>query len=1094
MFSGIPVPAAAETPSGETHAVASALVKAKQTGKQVAVPEETTEYAEVVANPDGTLTRTESFEPQRVRRGDAWVPVDLALAARPDGTIGPKTAPVDVRLSDGGTGEILVAAREGAHEIGLGWNGTLPKPSLDGPVATYADVLPGVDLRLTATTKGFNEHLVVKNADAAKNPALREISFRNHVRGVTPRATDAGTIEAVDPDGKVVFRGDASKMWDSSAQAPQARTAAAADPADTRGQVSTMDVEVTPAATIVRPDAEFLTDPARVFPVVIDPEYWWAGGKRNHAVVQEAWKDEHNFNRTDGDLGDLKAGYQSGYISRAYFDFDVAAMRGKIVNRAEMRMRVVHSYSCNGGPTELWRTGPIDWGTTWNHQPGWQANLGSFAKSNNVKYCPTDGAAGVAGQAISDTVRGAAASGGTSLTFMVKAANEGQQNDWRRLALDPVLQVNYNSVPGLPADLGMEGGQIPCVSGDSRPFVFTPTPRLRGRVSDPDGGMLTARFALHKGKIGASSEIWSTSAANIPSGSFAEVTVPTGLVNDEGVYNWSMYASDGGANSVWVGNCEFEVDKTAPGAPSVTSADYPGGGNVPAGGIGQTGSFTVDANGAADVRYFLWSVTDKQNDDPKTRVNADRLGGTGVFRWTPETEGPLTVFVRSADRAGNLSPIVRYQVYVRAGDPLTGNLNGHWKLDGDLSDASGQGHTLAPTGTVDTSIAGYLGKAAKLGAGNTLSAAGPAVDTAKSFSVSAWVRLDQIGSWPCAVSQDGKRTSGFQLQASPDGKWSFAMFASDVDGGGPVHTRAISAEPVQTGAWTHLTASYDQAAGKIWLYVNGALAAEAAHTGTWTATGGVQIGGALWNGTRGDYFPGAVDDVRIYQRVLVPSEAAVLANQSVLRAHYVFDEGSGTTTKDAVTGQNATFNGTASWTEADGEKAAAFTGQSDSGYGAVIGPRPELRTDRSYTVSAFVRLNAAGEVPRTAVSLRDAKYSPFMLQYRPELKKWSFLVSIGANQEGGWWIPAESEVATGEWVHLTGVYDHAAKEARVYVNGRYAGRLGGVAGWNGTGELMVGGSVWVGRNVDPFEGAVRGVRVYSGTLADTQIRQLPAQS
>ncbi|WP_409180127.1 hypothetical protein F9C11_26810 [Amycolatopsis sp. VS8301801F10] len=118
VFSGIPVPAAAETPSGETPAVASALAKAKQTDKQVAVPDETTEYAEVVANPDGTLTRTESFEPQRVRRGDTWVPVDLTLAARSDGTIGPKTAPVDVRLSDGGTGEILVAAREGAHERG----------------------------------------------------------------------------------------------------------------------------------------------------------------------------------------------------------------------------------------------------------------------------------------------------------------------------------------------------------------------------------------------------------------------------------------------------------------------------------------------------------------------------------------------------------------------------------------------------------------------------------------------------------------------------------------------------------------------------------------------------------------------------------------------------------------------------------------------------------------------------------------------------------------------------------------------------------------------------------------------------------------
>ena len=34
----------------------------------------------------------------------------------------------------------------------------------------YAEVLPGVDLRLTATTEGYREVLVVKSAEAAANP------------------------------------------------------------------------------------------------------------------------------------------------------------------------------------------------------------------------------------------------------------------------------------------------------------------------------------------------------------------------------------------------------------------------------------------------------------------------------------------------------------------------------------------------------------------------------------------------------------------------------------------------------------------------------------------------------------------------------------------------------------------------------------------------------------------------------------------------------------------------------------------------------------------------------------------------------------
>ncbi|WP_255632731.1 LamG-like jellyroll fold domain-containing protein [Amycolatopsis sp. TNS106] len=1090
--SGVSVAAEPGAVSGEAPAVVAALAAAEKSGKSVVVPEETTEYAEVFANPDGTVTHRESFDPQRVRRGDAWVPVDLTMVARPDGTIGPKAAIVDVRVADGGEGELLATAAKNGSEIGIGWEGPLPAPKLNGSVATYAEVLPGVDLTVTATAKGFSQLLVVKTPEAAANPRLKEISFRNHARGVTPRKTSTGGIEAVDSAGRTVFGGDASKMWDSSGggAAVTARSSAAVSPVPGKSAVATMDVEVTKDATIVRPDAGFLSDPARVYPIIIDPEYWWDEAKQSHAVVQSAWPNEHNFNRTDGALGDLKAGYQSGYVSRSYFNFNVSALRGKVIHRAKVRPRVIHSWSCNGGATELRLASGLDWGTTWANQPSFGGSLGGITTSNNAKYCPTAGAAEVV---IDGAMRDAANGGWTNMVFLLKAANEGAENDWRRFALDPVLEVVYNSVPGLPADLGMEGGQIPCASGDARPFVFTPTPRLRGRVADPDGGMLTARFSLHKGKLGASSEVWWTTIGNVPSGSFAEVTVPTGKITDEGVYNWSMFASDGGSSSVWVGNCEFAVDKTPPGEPLITSEDYPGGGSTQSGGIGQTGAFTISANGSADVRRFLWSVTDQQNDDPQTPVNADTLGGSGVFRWTPTTDGPQTVFARSVDRAGNLSPIIKYPVYVRAGDPLTGNLNGHWKLDGDLADTSGNGRTLANVGGVDTTAEGYLGKTAVLGSGKRLHHAGPVVDTSKSFSVSAWVRLDQVGGWPAAVSEDGKRTSAFQLQASPDGKWSLAMFSSDVDGGGATHARALSATAVQTGVWTHLTGVYDQGAGKLRIYVNGALNGEIAYTSTWAATGDLQIGAALWNGATVDYFPGAVDDVRVYQRVLVPSEAAALANQAVLRAHYPLAEGTGAVTKEALTGQEAKFSGTAGWTEAEGYPAARFTGGYGTEYGAVTGPRPTLRTDRSYTVSAWVRLDEADGAPRTAVSLRDSKFSPFMLQYRSEIKKWNFLMSLGADREGGWWIPAEDEVSAQQWVHLTGVYDLAAKEARIYLNGRFAGRLGGVTGWNGTGEVMIGGGVWVGRDVDPFRGAIRDVRMYSGALSDRAISQLPAQ-
>jgi hypothetical protein len=44
-------------------------------------------------------------------------------------------------------------------------------------VATYANVLPGVDLKLTADVEGFSQVLVVKDRTAAADPTLATLAF-----------------------------------------------------------------------------------------------------------------------------------------------------------------------------------------------------------------------------------------------------------------------------------------------------------------------------------------------------------------------------------------------------------------------------------------------------------------------------------------------------------------------------------------------------------------------------------------------------------------------------------------------------------------------------------------------------------------------------------------------------------------------------------------------------------------------------------------------------------------------------------------------------------------------------------------------------
>lgn len=84
------------------------------------------------------------------------------------------------------------------------------------------------------------------------------------------------------------------------------------------------------------------------------------------------------------------------------------------------------------------------------------------------------------------------------------------------------------------------------------------------------------------------------------------------------------------------------------------------------------------------------------------------------------------------------------------------------------------------------------------------------------------------------------------------------------------------------GAWTHLVGVYDAGSGRASIYVNGQLAGTS--TGTlstpWSAGGAFQIGRTLWNGACSSQTTGAILDVRVWQRVLYPSEISALVDPS----------------------------------------------------------------------------------------------------------------------------------------------------------------------------------------------------------------------
>ncbi|CAM5624760.1 hypothetical protein SAVIM338S_05892 [Streptomyces avidinii] len=245
----------------------------------------------------------------------------------------------------------------------------------------------------------------------------------------------------------------------------------------------------------------------------------------------------------------------------------------------------------------------------------------------------------------------------------------------------------------------------------------------------------------------------------------------------------------------------------------------------------------------------------------------------------------------------------------------------HWKLDelagSTATDMRGRNNaTLSPTGATRVekqTVAGTETSVVKLdGHSGTVTATGPAVDTTRSFTVSAWAKSETPR---VVLSQDGQRSSGFMLWHDANGDWRFGMSKKDADAWDYDETAAFmnDAARVQTGAWTQLTATYDETTGLIALYVNGTLAGTGHHTkaNTWNATGPLVIGRFKEAGQPKSFFQGQVSNVSVYNHSTVPSATATKLISAVSSAKCADDSAASTADGTRIQVWDCDSNGTA---------------------------------------------------------------------------------------------------------------------------------------------------------------------------------------
>ncbi|MFI9276288.1 LamG domain-containing protein, partial [Kitasatospora sp. NPDC052896] len=163
--------------------------------------------------------------------------------------------------------------------------------------------------------------------------------------------------------------------------------------------------------------------------------------------------------------------------------------------------------------------------------------------------------------------------------------------------------------------------------------------------------------------------------------------------------------------------------------------------------------------------------------------------------------------------------------------------------------------------------------------------ADPAIDTSKSYTVSAWVKPNDLSTSDVYVAQAGSNGSGLQLYYS---SWSHSWaFGRDVDDStadtfNSAYGPTTGPTSPQVGTWTHLVGVYDASTQQLMLYVNGTLVSSAPYTGTaWDAAGSLQIGRRIQaGGTGGPSGNASISDVQLYNTALDPAGvSAITAGQ-----------------------------------------------------------------------------------------------------------------------------------------------------------------------------------------------------------------------
>lgn len=510
----------------------SARVQARESGERVEVIGKRTETSTTFVEPSGLLTTEYATDPIRVRRDGEWLATDPALEAR-DGAWRPKAAAAELAASPGGASTApLAQVADGDRSVSLGWAGSLPRPTIEGPVATY-DLDADTALRVTATVTGARVHLILKKRPSSA-PVVR---LPLELSGVSIAKLPDGGFAVTDSAGNTVFDIAAPRMWGAELDE-------AGDATQTAPVAARLVTERGKQALELTPDASFLAD--ATYPVTVDPDI------SSVSRWRDTWVYEGMTASRGGDPIAWLGSDDGTRRHRSYMQWFTPDLQGKKIVTSSLRLFNYHSGSCTAKTMKIWPVAEA-WtvGILWGTQPAINWNTPyevskSFAHGNESLGCPNAFESITLTSMVQAWVDGALANHG----IMLGATNETDSNAHKRFCSmnedpahtscvnderNPTLSVTWTTPPSAVDKRSM-------IPGDSA-RVGTVTPTLHGTFADADDGETgKIQYEVYSGASGPL--VASGDGASTAIGGDSAWTVPAGKLAADSTYRWRARGVD----------------------------------------------------------------------------------------------------------------------------------------------------------------------------------------------------------------------------------------------------------------------------------------------------------------------------------------------------------------------------------------------------------------------------------------------------------------------------------------------------------------------------------------------------------------------